>query len=189
MDTLFNSTKTNPRGIPEAPFVEKVEEFIKDPNDFDLCFSKFQERLSKYKFMQESKSSNISQLKIRIPDLENSLKICRTLKSKDEPVETSYQLNDTLFTKGQVETGEDLQIGLWLGADVMLEYPVSEAIELLTEKLADAKENLRISTEDMEFLRENITTMEVNCARLYNWDVERRQALKQAEQGTEKLKI
>lgn len=189
MDTLFNSTKTNPRGIPEAPFVEKVETYIKDPNDFELCFGKFQERLSKYKFMQESKSSNVKQLKTRIPDLENSLRICRTLKAKDEPIETSYQLNDTLFTKASVETGDDLRIGLWLGADVMLEYPVDEAIELLTQKLADSKENLRISLEDMEFLRENITTMEVNCARLYNWDVERRQALKQAEKATEKLKI
>lgn len=189
MDTLFNSTKTNPRGIPEAPFVEKVEAYVKDPNDFDLCFGKFQERLSKYKFMQESKSNTVRQLKTRIPDLENSLKICRTLKSKDEPVETSYQLNDTLFSKASIETGEDLKIGLWLGADVMLEYPVDEAIELLTEKLADAKNNLETSTEDMEFLRENITTMEVNCARLYNWDVERRQALKQAEQATERLKI
>lgn len=189
MDTLFNSTNTNPRGIPEAPFVENVEDFIKDANDFDLCFSKFQERLSKYKFMQESKANNIKQLNIKIPDIENTLKICRTLKSKDEPLETSYQLNDTLFTNAIIDTGKDLKVGLWLGADVMLEYPVDEAIELLTGKLVDCKENLKLSTEDVEFLRENITTMEVNCARLYNWDVERRQALQKAEKDTEKLKI
>lgn len=189
MDTIFSSTKTNPRGIPEAPFVENVEDFIKDPNDFDLCFNKFQERLSKYKFMQESKVSTVRQLKSRIPDIENTLKICKTLKTKDEPIETSYQLNDTLYTKAILDCGEDLKVGLWLGADVMLEYPVDEAIELLTSKLADSKESLKISTEDAEFLRENITTMEVNCARLYNWDVERRQAIKQAEQGTENLKI
>lgn len=189
MDTLFNSTKTNPRGIPEAPFVEKVETYIKDPNDFDLCFGKFQERLSKYKFMQESKLSSIRQLNSRIPDIENTLKICRTLRAQTERVETSYQLNDTLFTKASVESGENMKVGLWLGADVMMEYPVDEAIELLTEKLETAKKNLEMSTEDMEFLRENITTMEVNCARLYNWDVERRQALKQTEEATQNLKI
>ncbi|QLG71953.1 hypothetical protein HG535_0C03050 [Zygotorulaspora mrakii] len=189
MDTIFNSTKTNPRGIPEAPFVENVEDFIKDPNDFDLCFNKFQERLSKYKFMLESKNSTIRQLKSRIPDIVNTLKICNTLKNKQEPVETSYQLNETLYTKAVLDSGEDLKVGLWLGADVMLEYPVDEAIGLLGTKLVDSKENLRVSTEDVEFLRENITTMEVNCARLYNWDVERRQAMKQAEKGTENLKI
>ncbi|CCC71892.1 hypothetical protein NCAS_0I02240 [Naumovozyma castellii] len=190
MDTLFNSTKTNPRGIPSAPFVEKVEDFIKDPNDFELCFNKFQERLSKYKFMQESKMATVRQLKTRIPDIDNTLKICHTLQlQEDGTLETNYQLNDTLFTKAVIQTGEDLKVGLWLGADVMLEYPLDEAIELLEKKLADAKENLEVCTEDVEFLRENITTMEVNCARLYNWDVERRQALKKAEEGTKQLKI
>ncbi|CCF59185.1 hypothetical protein KAFR_0G01510 [Kazachstania africana CBS 2517] len=194
MDTLFNSTKKNPRGIPEAPFVEKVEDFIKDPNDFELVFGKFQERLSKYKFMQESKLSNIEQLKLRIPDIENTLKICENLHNKvrdgeDDEIETNYQLNDTLFTKAAIKLDDELKVGLWLGADVMLEYPVDEAIVLLHDKLEAAKGNLDVSTEDVEFLRENITTMEVNCARLYNWDVERRQALKKAEEGTKNLKI
>lgn len=189
MDSLMNTGKANPRGIPEAPFVENVQDFIKDPSDFDLSFSKFQERLSMYKYMQESKLSNVRLLRTRIPDIENTLKVSRQLRDREEPLETSYQLNDTLFTKGAVETGSDLKVGLWLGADVMLEYPVQEAIDLLVTKLSDAKENLKISTEDVEFLRENITTMEVNCARLYNWDVERRQALKKAEQGTKDMKI
>ncbi|EDO16271.1 hypothetical protein Kpol_1053p7 [Vanderwaltozyma polyspora DSM 70294] len=191
MDTLFNSTKTNSRGIPEAPFVENVNDIIKEVNDFELVFNKFQERLSKYKFMQESKQNTIKQLKTRIPDIENTLKICKTLENRDKPVETHYQLNDTLFTKAVIESNEneDLKVGLWLGADVMLEYPVAEAIELLTNKLKDAKDSLEIAEEDAEFLRENITTMEVNCARLYNWDVEKRQELKKAQEGTEKLKI
>ena len=71
----------------------------------------------------------------------------------------------------------------------MLEYPIDEAIELLKKKLADSEQSLTVSTEDVEFLRENITTMEVNCARLYNWDVQRRQDLKQAQEGTKNLKI
>lgn len=192
MDTIFNSTKTNPRGIPEAPFVETVEDFVKDSSDFDLVFNKFQERLSKYKFMQESKLATVKQLKTKIPDIENTLNMCRTLKLKQqsgEPVETNYQLNETLYTKASIDTTQDLKVGLWLGADIMLEYPIDEAIELLDEKLKDARDSLEVSNEDVEFLRENITTMEVNCARLYNWDVEKRQQLKQAQDGTENLKI
>ncbi|CAI4062349.1 hypothetical protein SKDZ_07G3250 [Saccharomyces kudriavzevii ZP591] len=199
MDTLFNSTEKNARGIPQAPFIESVNDIIKDPSDFELCFNKFQERLSKYKFMQESKMATIKQLKIRIPDLQNTLKICQSLRNhsdKDgesaEPMLLHYQLNDTLYTKAQIDIPEDradLKVGLWLGADVMLEYPVDEAIELLQKKLADSEQSLTVSTEDVEFLRENITTMEVNCARLYNWDVQRRQDLKQAQEGTKNLKI
>ncbi|KAJ1546591.1 tubulin-binding prefolding complex subunit [Saccharomyces cerevisiae] len=187
MDTLFNSTEKNARGIPQAPFIENVNEIIKDPSDFELCFNKFQERLSKYKFMQESKLATIKQLKTRIPDLENTLKICQSLRNhsdegdeSDEPILLHYQLNDTLYTKAQVDIPED-RADLKVGFD--------EAIELLKKKLADSEQSLTVSTEDVEFLRENITTMEVNCARLYNWDVQRRQDLKQAQEGTKNLKI
>lgn len=58
----------------------------------------------------------------------------------------------------------------------MLEYPVDEAQTLLTNKLAAAKKSLEQTTEDLDFLREQITTMEVNVARVYNWDVKRRRS-------------
>ncbi|SMN20239.1 similar to Saccharomyces cerevisiae YGR078C PAC10 Part of the heteromeric co-chaperone GimC/prefoldin complex, which promotes efficient protein folding [Maudiozyma saulgeensis] len=195
MDTIFNSTEKNARGIPAAPFVGEVEEFIKDPNDFDLVFSKFQERLSMYKYMQESKGSTVKQLRVRIPDIEHTLQVCKTLQhhheSSDEDnneMEVNYQLNDTLYTKASIDT-KDTKVGLWLGADVMLEYPVEEAIVLLQERHNAAQKSLETALEDVEFLRENITTMEVNCARLYNWDVERRKALREAEEGTKNLAI
>lgn len=194
MDTLFNSTEKNARGIPAAPFVGEVEEYIKDPNDFELVFSKFQERLSMYKYMQESKASTVKQLRVRVPDIEHTLQVCETLQQQqdddddDNQMEVNYQLNDTLYTKAVVDT-EDKKVGLWLGADVMLEYPVEEAIDLLKERHKTAQKSLETALEDVEFLRENITTMEVNCARLYNWDVERRRALREAEEGTKKLTI
>lgn len=61
----------------------------------------------------------------------------------------------------------------------MLEYTTNEAIELLTQRLATAKESLATCEEDLEFLRENVTTMEVNTARVYNWDVQKRMAEKE----------
>lgn len=183
MDTLFNSTETNPRGIPAAPFVEDLATlFAKDnktTNDFQLVFNKFQERLQKYKFMQESKQVTLKQLNSRIPEISQSLKVCELMVAQKEDEENeellfNYSLNDTLFTKASVNPQTVQNVGLWLGADVMLEYPLPEAITLLTNKLNDSKESLAHCKEDLEFLRENITTMEVMCARLYNWDVEQR---------------
>jgi hypothetical protein len=55
---------------------------------------------------------------------------------------------------------------------------LEEAADLLTEKLRQANQSLAIVVEDLEFLREQITTMEVNIARVYNWDVKQRRALK-----------
>jgi len=56
----------------------------------------------------------------------------------------------------------------------MLSYKTTEAIELLTTKLENAETSLQGLQDDLEFLREQITVMEVNTARLYNWDVVRR---------------
>lgn len=56
----------------------------------------------------------------------------------------------------------------------MLEYPFDEAISLLTSKLSGAEKSLASSKEDLDFLREQITIMEVNTARVHNWDVKRR---------------
>lgn len=179
MEKIFASTPKNPRGIPEAPFFEKVDEFIKEPSDFEKLMRLFQERLQQYKFMEQSKLNAVKSFNVKIPEIQNTLDMCKTLKESKEPFETNYELNDTLYTTAEIQPTE--KVLLWLGADVMLEYPIDEAIELLTEKLKTAKENLKISEEDSEFLRENITTMEVNSARLYNWDVEQRRKQRDAE--------
>ncbi|KAK8846793.1 hypothetical protein IAR55_005881 [Kwoniella newhampshirensis] len=97
-------------------------------------------------------------------------------QKKREEVEggmkTLFELNDTLYAEAEiVESGE---VGLWLGANTMLMYPLQEAIELLTTKLSGAKKSHEETVEDLEWLREQITVMEVNFARVHNWDVKRR---------------
>ena len=44
----------------------------------------------------------------------------------------------------------------------MLEYPTEEAQTLLTDKLKVAEEQKKILTDDLEFLRLQMTTMEVS---------------------------
>jgi hypothetical protein len=65
----------------------------------------------------------------------------------------------------------------------MLSYKISAAIELLKSKLEAANTSLNNTIEDLEFIREQMTVMEVNTARVYNWDVKRRRD-KREEQGT-----
>lgn len=50
----------------------------------------------------------------------------------------------------------------------MLLYPLQEAAELLTSKLASAKKQLEETVEDLEWIREQVTVMEVNFARVHN---------------------
>lgn len=56
----------------------------------------------------------------------------------------------------------------------MLSYKLPAAISLLRSKLGAAETGLKATIEDLEFLREQLTVMEVNTARMYNWDVKRR---------------
>ena len=66
----------------------------------------------------------------------------------------------------------------------MLSYKIPDAITLLNSKLESAESTLATVVEDLEYLREQITIMEVNTARVYNWDVKRRKEAK--ETGVQK---
>ena len=66
----------------------------------------------------------------------------------------------------------------------MLSYKIPEAIDLLRGKMQSATNSLETTIEDLEFLREQITIMEVNIARVSNWDVKRRREKRLAEEGS-----
>ena len=66
----------------------------------------------------------------------------------------------------------------------MLEYSFDEAIELLTTNKSNAQESLISIEEDFGFLRDQITTSEVNIARCHNHGVKLR-AQERARQNAE----
>lgn len=147
----------------------------------------FQDRLQQYKYMEVSKKQQLADLKVKIPDIEKNLQIIDFIKQKKENedddnkiIDSNYELNDTLYMKASIDTEKLDSVYLWLGADVMLDYPLDEAVQLLNDRLSNNNTQLQLVKEDLDFLKENITTMEVNTARLYNWDVERRKKSKPA---------
>ncbi|RYP81765.1 hypothetical protein DL770_005822 [Monosporascus sp. CRB-9-2] len=170
---------TNPRGIPKAPFVDKVEDYVSSRQEVEATLRNFQEMISKYQFMELNLQRRISGLKDKMPDIQKTLDTVRFLKTRTEeadPIETTFELNETLYAKASIPPTDEVY--LWLGrakkrrqANVMLSYPIDEAESLLTSKLAAAKQSYENCEEDLDFLREQITTMEVAIARVYNWDV------------------
>lgn len=192
--------KTNPRGIPEAKFIENIDDFINPKTcteaDVTNFLNELQMRMEQYKYMEESKKTALSNLETKIPDIQNTLTMCKFLKTKSEKsqdvdelgeedgeemnkdIQIDYQLNDTIYATAEIPIENCKKVSLWLGANVMLEYPIDEAIEMLTERLEKTKQSKETTLEDLDFLRANITTMEVNTARVYNWDVQRRKELK-----------
>ena len=72
-----------------------------------------------------------------------------------DSIEATFELNDTLYAKALVPPTDEVY--LWLGANVMLSYPIAEAETLLESRLAAAQESLANCEEDLDFLREQIT--------------------------------
>ncbi|XP_030065858.1 prefoldin subunit 3 isoform X1 [Microcaecilia unicolor] len=164
-------------GIPEAVFVEDVDAFMKQPGNetADVVLKKLDEQYQKYKFMELNLSQKKRRLKSQIPEIKQTLEILKHMQKKKEstdPMETRFLLADNLYCKASVPPTN--KVCLWLGANVMLEYDIDEAQALLEKNLSTATRNLDSAEEDLDFLRDQFTTTEVNMARVYNWDVKRR---------------
>ncbi|KAF2641533.1 Prefoldin, subunit 3 [Massarina eburnea CBS 473.64] len=177
---------TNPRGIPVAPFVDRVEDYVTDRSEVESTMNSFKEMISKYQFMEVNTQRRAAGLKDKIPDIKKTLETVRFLKNRKSsatPIETTFELNETLFAKAEVPPTDE--VFLWLGANVMLAYSIPEAEELLSTKLETAQKSFATCEEDMEFLREQITTLEVAFARVYNWDVAQRRKDREAGESIE----
>lgn len=97
----------------------------------------------------------------------------------DKQVETNFLLSDNIWAKATIPN-ESGRVGLWLGANVMVEYSLDDAMTLLTANLENAEMKLEETEGDIDFLKDQITTTEVNMARIYNQGV----ANKQKKEGT-----
>ena len=60
----------------------------------------------------------------------------------------------------------------------MLEYPIDEGVALLTKNLDTAKASLKLCQEELDTIKDQVTTIEVDMARVYNWDVQERRKAK-----------
>lgn len=178
-----DATASNPRGIPYAPFVDKVEDYVTSRADVEPTLRRFQEMIAKYQFMDQNLQRRVVGLKEKLPDIRKTLETVRFLKSRtpdSDAIETTFELNDTLYAKAEIPPTDEVY--LWLGANVMLSYPIGEAETLLDSKLQAAKQSLSNCEEDLDFLREQVTTMEVAVARVYNWDVVQKRKEKEDEE-------
>ncbi|KAK7680849.1 hypothetical protein QCA50_016159 [Cerrena zonata] len=204
---VADNKEKNARGIPRAPFISSVEEFLGPEPNVEDALKNLQTALAKYKYMENNLAQRRRTLEEKIPDIKKSLSMVEFLherregKSKTDdddleddlddeedgaqkPIKTTFELNDTLFAEAELEDTDTVY--LWLGANVMLSYKIPAAVSLLRSKLDGAQGSLNAVIEDLEFLREQITVMEVNTARVFNWDVKRRRDIREKEAESQK---
>ena len=161
-------------GIPEAHFLEDVDSFMKKAENVSAegVIKRLDEQHQKYKFWEVNLLQRKKRLKQQMPDIINTLEMVRFLKAENATLSTQFLLNENVYATATIPPTETAY--LWLGANVMLEYTIDDAEQLLKKNLEAAQEGLRTTSSDLDFLRDQYTTTEVNMARVYNWDVQRR---------------
>ena len=155
--------------------------FLGDEQSTNTVIQEWQERYQKYKLMEAHLNRRREEIKKKIPDITGTRELVEhIIKKRDESedVETNFQLSDTVYANAVIK--EPTNVCLWLGANVMVEYPIDDAFELLTENRDNAHVNLKSVDEDIQFLRDQITTTEVNIARIFNYDVMQRRKKKES---------
>ncbi|KAG7343455.1 prefoldin subunit domain containing protein [Nitzschia inconspicua] len=181
MSLLSIADGENARGIPIVKFIEDVEDFANSftpPASAELLIGAYSELHSKFKTFETSLNQKKQNYSIKIPDVEKSLTLVKTLQKKQEEGEnaiTRYNLCDSVYGKAEVDTSIGI-VNLWLGANVMLEYTYQEAIDFLQQNLNNAQRESKLVDEDLAFVRDQIVTSEVSMSRIFNWDVRRKRA-------------
>ncbi|GBG60700.1 hypothetical protein CBR_g12436 [Chara braunii] len=89
-----------------------------------------------------------------------------------QDVNVDFELADGIFTQATIRNAKS--VCLWLGANVMMEYSFEEAISLLESNLENATTSLENITNDLQFLRDQVTITQVMMARVFNYDVHQR---------------
>lgn len=181
----FLGKTTNPRGIPTIAFIEgDVEKFMADrKGNVEVTIGAYTEMLQKYKLMEGSLTRQKASLKYKMPEIDNTLDLVKMLKAKrdgDEEMLANYPLSEVVLARAKVAVEQGV-VCLWLGANVMVEYTVEEAMEMLETNAANAVAKLGETNEDLNHLKDQITTLEVNMARVFNHNVKVQRLAKEAE--------
>ena len=156
--------------IPKVIFIDNADAWVEKYGEEPL-FAQMNELYQKYKFMEGQLLRSRQNLRVKLPDIKKTLEMVVLLKKKadsdNKSVETNFLVSDNIWAKAKVPntTGK---VGLWLGANVMVEYGYDEALKLLAKNLASAEERLAEHDSDIDYLKDQITTTEVNIARVYN---------------------
>ena len=73
-------------------------------------------------------------LKVKLPDINKTIEAVAMLKKRSmgdvKSLETHFLVSDNIWAKANIPNETD-KVGLWLGANVMVEYSYDDALKLL----------------------------------------------------------
>jgi len=169
----------NESGIPNVNFIEDVPAFMSQPGaELKKVMEALDALYNELKQLEGRFAQNRKVHEDMIPDIKENIAVVEFLKDKqesgsDEPTLASFMLSASIFAEAKLNPAKGRVI-LWLGAQTAAELAYDEAIDLLEKNLHKKEEQLKQCEQDFRFTREQITTVEVCMARVYNNDVKAR---------------
>lgn len=164
--------------ITQAEFIEDVDKYMQGKTAEEQLES-IRQQMQTFKQQEQMLLLRRERLLDRQPEIKMALEAVVGLiaqKAKAQPLLVDFELTENIYAKAAVRDADS--VNLWLGANVMVEYPLPEAKELLSSQLEACESSLKQVSQDLETVKSNITITEVSMARVFNWDVEQRRKLK-----------
>ncbi|KAF0982193.1 hypothetical protein FDP41_012054 [Naegleria fowleri] len=190
----FPDSYQSPRKIPKADFIEDVEALVNKKGSSDVqdtisqIYRDQNQKHQQYQIFEYRLHEAREQLKVKIPDIKKTIEAVKFLKKSFEgddetdasdKIETHFKLDETVFAEAIIPKTD--RVALWLGCDIMVEYSLDEAMELLNKNVTLAEQKLSEINEDIAYLKEQKTTTEVNMSRVYNYGVKKRNESKKQQ--------
>eukprot|EP00898_Chlorokybus_atmophyticus_P008164 jgi/Chlat1/8349/Chrsp80S07783 len=170
--------------LPPAQFIEDVEKWL-DGREADIAIQQLNNNYQQYKLAESKLLQQRVALQSKLIDINKALDVVKLLQAKEgtgEKVEADFEVAEHVYAK--VDISEARTVSLWLGANVMLEYSLEEAFELLQKNSTTAASSLEAMQADLQRLRDSITITEVSVARVHNHDVKTRRLARQRGETT-----
>uniref|UniRef100_A0A0K0FGB7 Prefoldin subunit 3 n=1 Tax=Strongyloides venezuelensis TaxID=75913 RepID=A0A0K0FGB7_STRVS len=161
-------------GIPAAEIIEDVEEYLKKNKDLTAedAYQKLQNDYRKYKILESEMKAMKEKINENLPDYEQAKQVIDFLKMKKasgETLKTTYKLTDEVYQHAEVEDLDSFV--LYMGAYVMVEYPLDEGEEFINKNIAAINKRITEIDEELEYILNQITIVEVSTAHFINYMV------------------
>eukprot|EP01024_Parvocaulis_polyphysoides_P045890 TRINITY_DN4301_c1_g1_i7.p3 TRINITY_DN4301_c1_g1~~TRINITY_DN4301_c1_g1_i7.p3 ORF type:complete len:177 (-),score=14.72 TRINITY_DN4301_c1_g1_i7:213-743(-) len=158
----------------KATYIEDIETYLGD-RSVDTTIQQVNDNYEHLKLYENKLLQRRIHLQTKLPDLQKALNIVEHMinqQDQDQEMVVDYGLAEHVFAQARLKNTKT--VNLWLGANVMLEYQLEDAKQVLESNSQNCRTSLESNRKELDRVKDAITTSEVNIARIHNYGVEKK---------------
>ena len=134
------------------------------------------QQYNKYRLVESQLLRSSDSMRTKVPEIEKTIQMITALKKNPctfsfiLETHVDFMLSDGIYAKAKPKKNLS-KISLWLGASTVVELTFEEALTMLALNLSNARNSLKQINEELEYIKDQKTTTEVNVARVYNHSI------------------